>query len=380
MQSAPLGSVRVELGNDVFEVTTFREDDAASDGRHPESVVFGKRETDAKRRDFTVNALYFHPISRELYDPFEGEKDLDEKLIRFILDPSTRIHHDALRILRAVRFRALIDGQYHPETYAALRELAPLIEPLSGNRKLEELEKLLKGPNPSRGLEDQWELGLLPYYLPELHACKGVPQPADYHHEGDVWDHLLACTRAFGPEHGIDVRLAALFHDLGKTDTFSYEEERIRFDQHASVSGDKVTTILTRLQCPKKRNQKITWLVSHHMMVPNFFEMPDERKAHWYFHPWFTELLQLFWLDIAGTEPSEFKMYDDLVHDREKFLDAHPRPEKPLLDGEEIMEITGIGPGAKVGEYLQLLHDEQVRGNLKTRDEAIALIRNTAGQ
>src|SRR3989338_269041 len=141
--SATLGSVRVPLKNHLFEVTTFREDDEASDGRHPESVVFGKREDDAKRRDITINALYWNPISRALYDPFDGAKDLAERLIRFIGDPAIRIRHDALRILRVVRFRARLSGQYHPETYQALRELAPLLEHLSGTRKLEELEKML---------------------------------------------------------------------------------------------------------------------------------------------------------------------------------------------------------------------------------------------
>ncbi|MDB4977913.1 MAG: polynucleotide adenylyltransferase/metal dependent phosphohydrolase [Candidatus Peribacteria bacterium] len=369
MQSAALGSVRVPMGNDLFEVTTFREDDTASDGRHPESVRFGKRETDATRRDFTINAIYFHPISSNIYDPFNGRKDLEEKLIRFILDPYVRIRHDALRILRAVRFRAGINGQYHPDTYAALRELAELIKPLSGQRKFEELEKLLKGPNPARGLEDQWELGILPYYLPELYSCKGIPQPADYHHEGDVWDHLLACCNAFREEHHIDVRIAALFHDIGKAETFAIRE-RIRFDEHASVSGDLTKNILERLNCPAKRREKIIWLVKHHMMVPAFLEMSDERKAHWYFHPWFPELLQLFWLDIAGTEPSDFTLFDAIVRNYNHFLDAHPRPPKPLLDGEEIMDVLGLKPGEKIGEILKELHDAQVKQEVTSKEEA----------
>src|SRR3989338_5804416 len=215
------GSVRILLGNDVFEITTFREDDDASDGRHPEAVSFGTREQDAKRRDFTVNAMYWHPISRELYDPCFGEGDLKERLIRFIGEPAIRIKHDALRILRAVRFRARLDGQYHPETYTALREQAGMISILSGSRLLEETEKMLAGPHPDRAFEDLWELGVLKLFLPELADCKGIPQPADYHHEGDVWDHTLMCLTAATEDHGLDVRLAALFHDCGKAETFS---------------------------------------------------------------------------------------------------------------------------------------------------------------
>lgn len=374
------GSMRVSLGKDTYEVTTFREDDEASDGRHPEAIIYGTRELDAKRRDFTVNALYYNPVSQELYDPFGGEADLEENLIKFIGEPATRIKHDHLRMLRAVRFRALLDGQYDPETYRAIQELSYVInEQLSGERVLQELEKMLMGPHPDRAFEDLWELGIMKEIIPELHDCKGIAQPADYHHEGDVWDHTMHCLRAFTAEHGIDVRLAALFHDIGKTVTFS-RKERIRFDEHATKSADIVTSVLERLRAPKKRIEKIAWLVGHHMMMGTFASEPgsdaektvlsEERKAHWYFHPWFPELLQVFWLDAAGTEPSSFEFYDAVVQAYHTFLDSHPRPEKPLLTGADVMELLGISPGARVGEILQALHDAQVRKEVTSKKEA----------
>jgi putative nucleotidyltransferase with HDIG domain len=369
----PLGSVRVRLGTHVFEITTFRKESQASDGRIPESVEFSDRDSDAARRDFTINALYFHPISRELYDPFDGEGDLKERLIRFVGDPAERIRHDALRILRAVRFRSRIDGQYHPDTYQALRDHASLVKNLSGIRKLEELDKLLMTPNADRGLEDLWELGILPHFIPELHKCKGIAQPADYHHEGDVWNHLLQCVRSFRPEDFSDVRLAALFHDIGKAETFSLKE-RIRFDEHAAVSAELAEKILKGLEASNRRIDKISWLIEHHMMMGAFEEMSNERKAHWYFHQWFPELLQLFWLDIAGTTPADFSLYDRIVKDRNAFLDTHPRPVTPLLDGKEIMELTGLKPGARIGELLDELHDAQVRGDVTNKKEAIAFI------
>lgn len=371
-EGGQFGSVRVLLGHDTFEITTFREDDEASDGRHPEAVVFGNRQQDALRRDFTVNAMYFHPISRQLYDPFKGEADLQEKLIRFIGEPAIRIKHDALRILRAVRFRARIDGQYHPETYAALREQAAMIRVLSGSRLLQETEKILLGPHPDKAFEDLWELGVLQSYLSELEACKGIPQPADYHREGDVWDHMMQVLRSFTGEQGIDVRIAALFHDCGKVQTFSLKE-RIRFDHHASISADLTSAALQRLQCPRKRIEKIDWLVRHHMSM-TFLEMPEERKAHWYFHPWFGELLQLFWLDIAGTVPADFSLYDSIIKDYHRFLDAHPRPAKPLLTGDEVMEILGMESGEAVGRILKELHEAQIQGRISSKAEARAFI------
>ncbi|HVW67083.1 MAG TPA: CCA tRNA nucleotidyltransferase [Candidatus Peribacteraceae bacterium] len=370
-----LGSTRVPMKSDVFEVTTFREDDEKSDGRFPEAVVFSTREKDAARRDFTVNAMYFHPISRAFYDPFDGEADLREKLIRFIGDPAIRIKHDALRLLRAVRFRAQIDGQYHPDTYRALGEQAALVETLSGTRQLEELEKMLLTEHPSLALEDLWELHILEHFIPELHACKGVPQPAQYHHEGDVWNHLMSCLQAFRAEDGIDVRIAALFHDIGKVETFSLEE-RIRFDHHATMSSEITTGVLTRLQMPKKRIEKIAWLIKHHMMMGSFFDMPDERKTHWYYHPWFPELLQLFYLDAAGTTPTDLSLYEKIIDDYQHFLDKHPRPEKPLLSGNDIMAIRGVGSGEDVGKMIARLQVEQINGKVTTKKEAEEFIKS----
>lgn len=375
-EGGQFGSVRILLGDDIFEITTFREDDEASDGRHPEAVIFGTREQDAKRRDFTVNAMYWNPISRELYDPFSGEADLKERLIRFIGEPAIRIKHDALRILRAVRFRARIDGQYHPETYTALREQANMVEILSGSRLLGEIEKILLGPHPDIAFEDLWELGVLNYFLPELAVCKGVPQPADYHHEGDVWNHMLQVLRSFTDEQGIDVRIAALFHDCGKVHTFSLKE-RIRFDHHATISADLTSKALQRLQMPRKRIEKIDWLVRHHMSM-TFLEMPEERKGHWYFHPWFGELLQLFWLDIAGTTPSEFSLYEKIVADDNRFLDAHPRPAKPLLTGQEVMDILNIRPGEEVGKILKELYEAQVKGTVSSKSDAKGYLKKLA--
>ena len=231
--AAALGAVVVSLEGHAFELTTYRKEHELSDGRFPESVEFTNREGDAKRRDFTVNALYFNPISSELWDPFDGEKDLSERLIRFIGDPSSRIAHDALRLLRAIRFRALINGQYHPETFKAMHSQAKLIEVLSGTRRLKELEKMLLGPHPEVAFEDMWETDVIEHLIPELHACKGVAQPSSAHGEGDVWNHTMQVISSFTEDHEADTRWAALLHDIGKPATFSIDEERIKFNEHA---------------------------------------------------------------------------------------------------------------------------------------------------
>ncbi|MSR67743.1 CCA tRNA nucleotidyltransferase [Candidatus Peribacteria bacterium] len=367
--AAELGSVVVSVKGQTFELTTYRSDHDIVDARRPESVRFGTRDDDALRRDATINAMYWNPVSRELFDPCKGEADLKERLVRFIGEPNTRIKEDALRILRLVRLRSLIDGQYHPETYAALKNNAALAATLSGTRILEELEKLLKLPKPSKALIDLLELGVLPHVLPELAACRGVAQPVKYHLEGDVWNHLMQCADAFTEDHGADTRIAALFHDIGKPKTFSLTD-RIHFDEHAKVSSDIATSILERLKMPRTRIEKISWVIEHHMMMGSFKTLSDERKAHWYFHPWFQELLQVMYLDIAGTTPSGFSLYDEIIGDYDEFLNSHPRPEKPLLKGEEVMKLLSIESGEQVGKALKALHDAQVRKEVTTKAEA----------
>lgn len=371
--AAALGAVTVAVDGHTFEITTFREDDEASDGRHPESVKFGGRDKDALRRDATVNAMYWNPVTRELFDPCKGEADLKERLVRFIGEPGERITHDALRILRMIRLRTTLSGQYHPETYSALKKHAALTAGLSGMRVLQELEKLLKTQKPSVGLEDYQELGVLEALFPELEACKGVAQPHEYHREGDVWEHLKACADSCTEEFGRDVRLAGLFHDVGKPVTFSLKE-RIRFDHHAEESARIIGDAFRRLQMPSERIRKIQWLVEHHMMMGTFEKLSEERKAHWYFHPWFKELLQLFWIDIQGTKPSDPAMYDAIITDYDAFLNSHPRPQKPLLTGDDIMQIAGIEPGEEVGKAMSLLKDAQVRKEITTKAEARAFL------
>ncbi len=372
--SAVLGTVIVSLSGQHFEITTFREDDAASDGRHPERVHFGSLEQDALRRDATINAMYWNPISRELFDPCHGEADLAEALVRFIGDPAKRIQHDALRILRMIRLRTAIHGQYHPETYKALQKHSALVSGLSGMRVLQELEKLLQTQKPSIGLEDWFELGILHVLFPALHACKGVAQPKEYHQEGDVWNHLKACADSYTDDFGPDVRIAGLFHDVGKAQTFSLDD-RIRFNRHAEVSADIARSVLQDLQMSSERSKKIAWLISHHMMMGSFEDLSVERKAHWYFHPWFQELLQLFWIDIAGTQPSDFSLYDNIIQDYNVFLNTHIRPQKPLLSGNAVMRILGTRPGPKVGEALQRLEDAQLQKKISSKKEAEKFLR-----
>ncbi len=373
--SASLGAVVVSLDGHRFEITTYRKDHELSDGRFPESVEFTDRSSDASRRDITINAIYWNPISSEVFDPFDGEKDLNEKLIRFIGDAQERIEHDALRLLRVIRFRALIAGQYHPDTFKALHTTANLVSTLSGTRRYRELEKILLDPNPEVAFEDLWETDVIEHLIPELHACKGVAQPSTAHEEGDVWDHTMQVISSFTEDHSADCRWSALLHDIGKPNTFSIDEERIKFNEHAPEGGKIAKSVLDRLQFPASRRDKICWIIEHHMMMGTFANIDDLRKAHWYYHPWFIELLQVFWLDIAGTTPSNFDLYETIINDYNHFLDANPAPKKPLLSGEDVMQELGIEQGEDVGRVLKALSEAQNKNEISTKSEALDFLK-----
>ena len=364
-----------------FEIATFRSDSGYSDGRRPDAVEFTNAKEDALRRDFTINALLYDPLKDIIIDYVDGQRDLRDKLIRFIGDPDTRINEDHLRILRAVRFKNSYGMQYHPETYKSIKKHAELIKKVSMERTRDELNKMILGENSGQAFEELFEIGALEFLIPELCKLKGLAQPLEYHKEGDVWDHSIRSLNALTDEEidpnplpanppSLALKWAALFHDIGKYDTFSEENKRIRYDHHAEVSSEIAKKILTRLRFPKAIIDRAYWLIRHHMMVDPLLTMPDSRKRHWFLHEGFEELLEIYRVDIAGTEPKDFSVYEKI-----KKLYKHEIAElkllpKQLLTGEEVMEILKLKPGIKIGEIIEKIREEQLAKNLKTKKDA----------
>lgn len=363
------GVILVLDGDHQFEVATFRSDSGNSDGRRPDAVLFTHAEEDAKRRDFTINGLFCDPVSRKIEDHVGGQADLKEKLIRFIGDPHRRILEDHLRLLRAVRFKNTLDFQYHPDTYKALVENAPLAAKVSGERQRDELNKMLVSEHATAALEDLLETGMLKAVLPELYAMKGVAQPSEYHHEGDVWEHAKRSLDALSKYASLTVRWATLLHDVGKPVTFKLKE-RIRFDHHAQEGAKIANTLLRRLAFSKKEIDEITWLIEHHMMLPQLLEMPIGRQRHWFLLPHFRDLLAVFEADIAGTDPARYEIYTRLLERYTETLEKFPKPPAPLLTGHEIMELLNLKAGKKVGELAAELREKQLAHELNTKPQA----------
>ena len=363
--------ITTELNGHHFEIATFRNDSGYSDGRRPHAVTFSHPAEDALRRDFTINGLFFDPVYEELHDFVGGQDDIKNKLIRFIGDPHERILEDHLRILRALRFKNTLAFGFHPDTYKALRKHAHLADKVSWERVRDELNKIIMSDKATVAFEDMQDTGVLPHVFPELEACKGVAQPAEFHQEGDVWTHLMHSLNSLPKDASLMVRWAVLFHDIGKPETFKVVE-RIRFDHHSSVSAKIAARVMRRLHFSRQNIEHVTWVVKHHFMMMELLEMPVGRQRHWFLNPKFPDLLMLFYADAAGTTPTDLSLYEKVKAAYLHTIDKFGSLPEPLLTGEDIMKIHELKPGPLVGKVLKEAMERQLEHEFKTREEALA--------
>ena len=207
--------VVVEAGHQ-FQVATFRAESDYTDGRRPDHVTFGDARADALRRDFTVNGLFYDPLTQKLHDWVGGEADLRAKILRTIGVPEERFTEDHLRLLRTVRFAAQLDFAIEPRTFAAVQALAPKLKLISAERIRDELLKLFAPPHAARGLELLRTSGLLEHILPELAATIPCDQSPDYHPEGSVFNHLKLMLEKLPPGSPPTLAWSVLMHDIAK--------------------------------------------------------------------------------------------------------------------------------------------------------------------
>ncbi len=264
-----------------IEVTTFRKEENYYGGRWPSKVEFTDDIIqDLSRRDFTINSMAIDlglllddKESKEvLIDPFGGIKDLEDRLIRAVRDPIERFSEDGLRSYRACRFASELNFRIEKETFKAIQKCLDVSKMVSVERVRDEFLKLiLKSPKPSRGINLLYESGLLNLFLPELIECKGVTQPE--WHSDDLYDHSLGVL-----DNAEDnVKLAGLFHDIGKVKTRTVDEEgKVHFFGHEQISASMTMEILTRLKLPKNEILRITNLIKWHMF---YYPSADWRKV-----------------------------------------------------------------------------------------------------
>ncbi len=264
------GTVTVIFMGQHIEVTTFRSEEGYSDGRHPDTVTFGTDLTvDLSRRDFTMNAIAISLRDGKIFDPFDGRTDISKGIIRTVRNPHQRFDEDGLRPIRAIRFASQLGFEIEEETFKAIPSAMNRIISISIERFRDEFVKIMSSDVPSIGLKLLEETGILSHFIPELISCRNVEQ-ADCRgiHQFDVLDHLFyACDGA--PKEKTLVRLAALFHDIGKPKAkkieFHNDVKNITFYNHEIYSANMTKEIMSRLRFSNTEIDTVYHLVKNHM-------------------------------------------------------------------------------------------------------------------
>ena len=397
------GVILIEENNHHFEIATFRSDSGYSDGRRPDAVIFSSAEEDAKRRDFTINGIFYDPISTEsplsvgelggsseqnnhnYIDYVGGISDLKRELLRFIGEPNERIKEDFLRILRAVRFKNRFGLSYHHDTEEALKFHNSLVTQVAAERIQQELTTMLMHPQRKAALMDLKQLGILKKLIPEIDILESIPQSPDHHSEGNVWNHILLVMDNFQFEKTDHITMwAALFHDLGKAEAVEKKGERIRFLGHQKISSKLASKICKRLKFSKRDTESIIWIVRHHHIFDQWNNMKLITKLQYFDHPDFRRLCNVHHADLLGSIATSQKGKKaalqelNLIQENHNYAEANhmlPSQQNELLSGQEIMEFTDLKPGKKVGEIKQQLRELQIEGEIKNKKEAIAWLK-----
>lgn len=365
------GTVGVVLDGQVYEITTFRTEGGYEDARHPGWVAFVKTvEEDLARRDFTINAMAYNP-RHGLADPFGGQADLQNKILRTVGDPEARFREDALRILRGARFSARFGLIPEPATMNTMMLLAPLMDSLARERVFEELCKLICAATA----EDLLRFApILTQAIPELQPSVGFQQHSP-HHRYDVFTHTAHVVEAVPGE--LPLRWAALLHDIGKPACFTRDETgRGHFKGHAKVSEEMADAILLRLKAPSALRQQVTELISLHMTKLEPDKKLLRRRLGKLGRERLLELLQLQEADMGskGTGKSdEMEQFPLLRHMIDEVLeeDACFSIKDLAIDGWDLQQ-AGFLPGPNIGKCLSWLLG-QVQDEVLPNEKSVLL-------
>ena len=352
-----------------FEIATFRTDGGYVDGRRPSEVSFTDAREDALRRDFTVNAIFKDPLNDDILDFVGGQDDLKARIIRAVGDPHKRFQEDHLRLLRAIRMAAQLDFTIETNTYAAIREHAPLLSRISPERIRNELERILTQPRASTAFRQMLDTGVLDVVLPELKEGVGCEQPPEFHPEGDVFTHtLLVLDQLDCPT--FTLAMGALLHDIGKPRTQTFED-RIRFNQHEKVGAEMTDAICARLKLSNEERARIVWLVDQHMRIGAMPNMREAKRKRLVREPGFEELLEVHRADSLGSMGT-LDGYN-WIRDYASNIPEEAKRPALLVTGNDLIE-RGYTPGPLFREILTAIEDAQLENTITTREEALSII------
>ena len=365
------GTVTVLIEGEPIEITTYRLDGEYADNRHPIKVTFSKNiEDDLSRRDFTVNAMAYHP-ERGLIDPFGGQEDLSHALIRCVGSPKKRFEEDGLRILRAVRFASVLGFELEGKTARQVVACRQLLDNIACERIREEFQKLICGKAAVGILRDY--VAVILQFLPELAPCVGFPQNSRYHCY-DVWEHTLhalAVTRSTDST----VRLAILLHDVGKPHCYTEDAQGGHFQGHAEHSVRLAEDILCRLRYDNATRELLLKLIRYHDLPLSAEPKHVKRALLRYGEYGLAALLELQRCDRLAHAPqyaTPSPALDEipLVVERIKAENACLSLRSLALKGDDLLTL-GYKPGPTVGATLQTLLDLVIDGELPNEKDAL---------
>lgn len=347
-----------------IEITTYRTEAKYTDKRHPDKVFWAETiEQDLSRRDFTVNAMAIEVQGAgfKIIDLFDGQGDLENKIIRAVGDADERFSEDALRMMRAVRFAVSLgeDWEIELETKEAIKKNAVLLQVISKERIRDELTKIIMSERAAEGIELLRRLGLLVYIIPELEEGYKVSQ--NKHHIYDCYEHNVR-SLGYAAKKGYNkyVRLAALLHDIGKPRTKEGEGPNATFYNHEIVGAKMSVQILNRLRFPKREIEKIVKLVRYHLFYYNVDEVSESAVRRLVRNTGpenIDELLQVRYADRIGSgcpkaEPYKLRHLRYLI---EKLSQDPISVGMLKVSGDDIMKILEIKPGPRIGWILDIL-------------------------
>jgi len=352
-----------------FEVATFRSDDVYVDGRRPSAVHFSSPEEDAKRRDFTINGMFYDPGTEQVIDFVGGRADLEAKLVRAIGEPAHRFAEDRLRMLRAVRFATVLEYEIDQQTWEALVANAAVINQISAERIREELVRIFLSPNRVRGWDLLDSSGLMRAILPELEGMKGCAQPEQFHPEGDVFQHTRLMLGLLPSEVSVPLVFAVLLHDVAKPITAKVDETgRIRFNEHDRIGAEMTGQIMERLRFSRADIDATVEMVRQHMVFKDVPRMRVAKLKRFMARPTFVDELELHRVDCESSHRM-LENYQFLLRKRDEFANEPIIP-PPLVRGDDLIAL-GLKPGPKFAEILEAVETRQLEGTLRDRDDAL---------
>ncbi len=359
LQGARFGTVGAEVDGSNVEITTFRTEKYQPSSRHPDVEFAAEIETDLSRRDFTVNAMAVRLPERAPIDPHGGLKDLKARVLRTPVAPEDSFTDDPLRMLRAFRFASQLGFKIAPEVLDAIARLKDEIRTISAERIRDELSKLLVGNAPAKALEQAEATGLTEHFLPELASLKLEQDPV--HRHKDVFHHTLAVLERTEPE--LDLRLAALLHDVGKPKTRRIGPDGVSFHHHEVVGADMAERRLKELRYPNDTVEAVTEMIRLHHRFHTYRLGWNDSAVRRYVRdagPYLGRLNRLVRADCTTRNAAKAKRLAERMDELEaRIAELAEREEiariRPELDGNKVMEHLGLSPGPEVGKALAFL-------------------------